>query len=691
MFGIRRRQNVTPFEPPDRAEPSAGPAAAAPKQFVRSIRFQSYAETSLDECDLTVDGGAPSFVIGFVSPHLDFRTVARQIKARLSPDTRFIAVSTAGELSSSPDMVGQGLYCAAPASWSTVVLQLFSPELVADVSLHTVPLHSQDIRAGAPVLTTDQRVDAIRAELAKVRPAFDLRVTETFALTFIDGLSASESFLMEAVYRDGKFPCLFVGGSAGGKLDFKNTWMFDGSQVVENVAVIAFVRMGKDKRFGVFKTHNFTPLATSFLVCQSDAIGRTVTQVAEVDQFAPANFVDVLTDHFACSREALPDRLKDYAFGIEIEGEIFVRAVAGIDIEKGVISFYCDIAPGDRLHLLKADDFVQKTETDFARFLDGKPKPLGAILNDCICRRLCNPSALARLDTFAQLPTAGFSTFGELLGININQTLCAIMFFDVSDGKPFADRYVDDFAVQYSRFNSYFLHRRLALADFQTRSRQRLIEVFRSELKASDDLATRMDGLIDTVAKLAMSVKSTQKQLQQGLGSSVDHVAVQTGLLSDFEQLDEVGRSIESILAIIASIAQQTNMLSLNATIEAARAGDAGRGFAVVAQEIRKLANDTRVAIESKNDTSGSKKNAPAMMRAAVQSLGKRVELVTQSLEMAQRTSSDIEHEIQRMFDETHASFIGLADELAKFRADRAQAARFSAIADGLEQLDRAG
>ena len=78
-------------------------------------------------------------------------------------------------------------------------------------------------------------------------------------------------------------------------------------------------------------------------------------------------------------------------------------------------------------------------------------------------------------------------------------------------------------------------------------------------------------------------------------------------------------------------------------------------------------------------------------MRAAVQSLGKRVELVTQSLEMAQRTSSDIEHEIQRMFDETHASFIGLADELAKFRADRAQAARFSAIADGLEQLDRAG
>ncbi len=51
----------------------------------------------------------------------------------------------------------------------------------------------------------------------------------------------------------------------------------------------------------------------------------------------------------------------------------------------------------------------------------------------------------------------------------------------------------------------------------------------------------------------------------------------------------------------------------------------------------------------------------------AVQSLGKRVELVTQSLETAQKTSSDIGVEIQRMFDETHANFIGLADELARF------------------------
>jgi hypothetical protein len=691
MFGLRRLRDPVASEPAAPAEPRPAPVVELPKQFVRVIRYDDFTDRSPAAADLTIDGEPPVFAIGFISPHLDFRAVTRQIQSQLGPGTRFVAVSTAGELSSGPDHSGRSLYCAAPATWSTVVLQLFSRELVSDVSLHTVPLHSQDIRSGRAFLTVDQRIDAIRGELAKVKPAFDLHVAETFALTFIDGLSASESFLMEAVYRDGKFPCLFVGGSAGGRLDFKSTWTFDGTEVVENSAVIAFVRMAKDKRFGVFKTHNFSTTSTSFLVCKSDLIGRTVSQVAETDQFEPANFVDVLARHFACSRAALPDKIKDYAFGIEIEGEIFVRAVAGIDLEKGQLSFYCDIAPGDRLHLLKADNFVDKTNADFAKFIERKPKPLGAILNDCICRRLCNPSSLGQLNTFAQLPAAGFSTFGELLGININQTLCAVMFFDVAGGVPFSDRYVDDFAVQYGRFKSYFLHRRLALADFQTRARQRLIEVFRWELKASDDLADRMDRLIEEVGQLASVMKSTQSRLQQGLGAAVDHVAVQKGLMSEFEKLDHVGRSIERILRVIGGIAKQTNMLSLNATIEAARAGEAGRGFAVVAQEVRKLANDTRNAIESNDEASGGNQAAPALMRAAVQSLGRRVELVTQSLETAQKTSNDIGSEIQRLFDETHASFIGLAEELARFRSDRARASQFSAIADELERLDRAG
>ena len=104
-----------------------------------------------------------------------------------------------------------------------------------------------------------------------------------------------------------------------------------------------------------------------------------------------------------------------------------------------------------------------------------------------------------------------------------------------------------------------------------------------------------LDFVADTEEKsrLGKNQLETQTQLMHVILESVDM------LEKSMSNLRTSSQKISEIVALVTGIADQTNLLALNASIEAARAGEHGKGFAVVAEEVRKLAEETKSAVQN--------------------------------------------------------------------------------------------
>ncbi len=171
-----------------------------------------------------------------------------------------------------------------------------------------------------------------------------------------------------------------------------------------------------------------------------------------------------------------------------------------------------------------------------------------------------------------------------------------------------------------------------------------------------------IDNLNTNSTAMSEANKEASGCIRQVIASSERSAEAVEDITQRINTTNEAVTKINEMVALITSIASQTNLLSLNASIEAARAGEAGRGFAVVAEEIKTLAEQSDV---SANQIKDIVSEIGVSSTQCVEQAQKVREIITEEKELLSIT--------QEKFENLDANIQNSVSEIASVSAITAQ------------------
>ena len=341
-----------------------------------------------------------SLVVLFISPAADLPAVAAGAKETFGR-IPVVGCTTAGEISPKGYTENEIVAVGFPKAHFVSLIQFIG-----------------DLTALARQNVASETVK-LRGELARMAPEWE----SEFAFLMVDGLSLLEDQLVSTLSTALGSTPLF-GGSAGDRLDFRQTFVLHDGEMHGDAAVLALLRTNCAVK--VFNFDHLTPTERKMVVTEADPERRVVRQInAEPAAREYARIVGMD-----------PEQLSPFIFAahpvvVKVGGKHHVRAIQKVE-QSGDLTFFSAIDEGLVLTLADPRDISQHLQGAM-RELSGTAKPEAIIACDCILRRVEaeQKQAIGALSrTLAANNVIGFSTYGEQMNsVHVNQTMTGVAIY----------------------------------------------------------------------------------------------------------------------------------------------------------------------------------------------------------------------------------------------------------------------